>query len=298
MNNIKSLLTYIAATLAFLVTIKSLLGPKFPEKYLLLAGLIAISICMFFFMIERLRPQQFRSSVYNNASEHESFEILSRQAHQETKFAATNDEDIALQANKMVRKVLDKHCISYQDYRLWRKKNNQIFHALLAPDGQLIGFFDIFPLNQTSGKLLFSGQIKERDLTRDAILPLDRMNECKFVYISSIVANPNQAYYPHALAKQVIINKLVDFLVEQYPPDPSRTIFAYALTKAGERLLKNHHFTKIQPPQYTRQNMPLYALNCKDYATILTILTKPILDTPKVIRNKRQLRQLLSCSTV
>lgn len=62
------------------------------------------------------------------------------------RFGSRDDESLAFSANKIVRRELDKHAITYATYRGWRQRNPLIFTTVVDDTNQLIGFFDIFPI--------------------------------------------------------------------------------------------------------------------------------------------------------
>src|SRR3989442_1598137 len=63
-------------------------------------------------------------------------------------FGSREDESLAFEANKLVRKHLDKHAITYEQYREWRRRNPLVFTTVVDGDNGLIGFFDVFPLTE------------------------------------------------------------------------------------------------------------------------------------------------------
>ena len=69
-----------------------------------------------------------------------------------------NDESLALAANRIVRRCLDKHAITYKEYKLWRNLNPLVFTTIVDDENQLIGFFDIFPLKADAGEGVIAGR--------------------------------------------------------------------------------------------------------------------------------------------
>ena len=91
-------------------------------------------------------------------------------ACERVRFGATNDEFLALLANKIVRRQLDKHAISYDNYKLWRTKNPLIFVPVVTDTKELIGVFDFFPLRREHDEKLIEGTLDEHSLNIDAIV--------------------------------------------------------------------------------------------------------------------------------
>jgi hypothetical protein len=181
------------------------------------------------------------------------------------KFAARNDESIALEANKIVRRGLDKGCIQYKKYKEWRKKNPMIFTAVTDSDEQLIGFFDVFPLTDQAAGDLFSGKLHEHNLTIDSILPAGNNEQANKIYIASIMVNPRQTGFSPMVAKDVVVLKLSEFLLTTFPPNETRNLFAFAHTQLGEHLLKNTTFKNTALPKDNKHHRPLYELSPVEY---------------------------------
>jgi hypothetical protein len=154
---------YFVAGLTLLFTFKAL--PDAPLSWRLVEvaiGFIAV-VCAIFAWDEAKKGKRLPSS--RNASEDASISLSLKRAMSSVKFAARNDESIALEANKIVRRGLDKGCIQYKKYKEWRKKNPMIFTAVTDSDGQLIGFFDVFPLTDQAAGDLVGGKLHEHNLT-------------------------------------------------------------------------------------------------------------------------------------
>jgi hypothetical protein len=105
-----------------------------------------------------------------------------------------DDESHALVANKIVRRRLDKRAITYQEYKAWRKRNPLVFTTIVSSTNDLIGFFDIFPLNASAAEGLLSGTLAERALKADQILCSTESRHAIHLHIATILVNPNQRY--------------------------------------------------------------------------------------------------------
>jgi hypothetical protein len=201
-------------------------------------------------------------------SEDVSIALTVKRAISRVQFAPIDDEGIAHEANKIVRRELDKHCIKYKDYKLWRKKNPTIFTAVVDDDCRLIGFFDIFPLTDQIAKALRDGKLHEHDLTLEAILPGDQNSTAKNIYIASIIVNPHQKSFSPLVAKELVLIKFAEFLASVFPPGENRILFAFAHKDAGERLLKNANFRNIVLRSDNKQGDPLYELSPSGYEVL------------------------------
>lgn len=234
---LKKFSAYFSASLTFLVGIKAAFSLSISLQTFLLIFPLLFFCCAAIAWIE---SAQSDVSSRVNANENDGPISLSiSRALDTVKIHPRDDESIAFQANKIVRRYLDKKCISYKDYKKWRDKNSNIFTAITGTKGELVGFFDIFPLTEHAAKRIVDGSLKESELSEKDILPLNMDKSAKTIYIASIMANPEQSLFSPIVAKEVIILKFVEFLIQEFPPDEDRSIFAYAHTSYGERLLKN-----------------------------------------------------------
>src|SRR5437868_3011274 len=100
---------------------------------------------------------------------------------------ARDDEEHALYCNKLVRNLLDKRAITYEEYRLWRKKNSSVFTTVVDRENNLIGFFDVFPLTSEAGKSIIEGRLSERSLSLDHILPEQANGSATHIHIATIL---------------------------------------------------------------------------------------------------------------
>ncbi len=180
------------------------------------------------------------------------------------RFGSRDDERIALTANRIVHRELDKHAISYNEYREWRKSNPLIFTSVVDEQNELIGFFDIFPLTTAAGIDLISGKLTERSLTIDHLLSQANSSSATHMHIATILVNPRQRKFNVTVAKEVILLKMEEFLKEYYDPLEGRTYTAFAQSKEGEALLVNSAFAMVLLPEQNAQRCPLYVLRPAD----------------------------------
>ncbi|MEA2876842.1 MAG: hypothetical protein QOF14_2038 [Hyphomicrobiales bacterium] len=174
--------------------------------------------------------------------------------------APSEDESLAAFANKIVRRNLDKRAITYKDYKKWRKTNPLVFTAIVDEDDELIGFFDIFPLKPQSAEDMIAGRLTEHSLTTEHILPVEQTASVTHLHIATILLNPRQRSLAPIVAKEVLLLKMKEFLVQYYSPIESLTYTAFAQTRPGEILLKRCGFTMVVPADENDQNWPLYVL--------------------------------------
>jgi hypothetical protein len=216
-----------------------------------------------------------------------SLSLAVKRALEQARFAKRDDEAIAESANALVRRTLDKGCISYREYAAWRKKNPLIFTAVVDAGDELIGFFDVFPLTDEAAAALLSGKRKEREITAGDILSAANSAPAKAIYVASIVVNPHHPVHRSVVAKDVLLLKFIEFLIDNFPPTPDRYLLAFAHTREGDRVLRNAGFVNVLLPKHTRQKDPLYKLAANEYAELCG-LAEPFRGNAKAKRRVRR----------
>jgi hypothetical protein len=176
------------------------------------------------------------------------------------RFGSRDDESIASTANKIVRRELDKHAITYADYKVWRRQNPLVFTSVVDESNQLIGFFDIFPLTATAGMGIISGTISERSLTLDHIVPAAGTSSVTYLHIATILRNPHQKRFSSLVAGEVLLLKMKEFFRKHYEPLEERTYTAFAQSRDGEAILKRCGFAMVLLADQNEQHCPLYVL--------------------------------------
>jgi V8-like Glu-specific endopeptidase len=175
-------------------------------------------------------------------------------------YAPYNDEGVAFECNEIVRSDLDKWTFNYSQYKPWRLKNKNVFSAVVANTGELIGFFDIFPLTDESATSILSGKRKENTLNPDDIVPFESLASSKNIYIASLMINRKQKRFNNRLSKELMTIKLFEFIDQTYSPVNENRFIAYAHSRSGEQILKRCGFTLVVRAEDTKQNSSLYVL--------------------------------------
>lgn len=171
-----------------------------------------------------------------------------------------NDESLALTANRLVRRHLDKGAITYKEYRLWRYLNPLVFTTIVDDENQLIGFFDIFPLKADAGEAIIAGTLTERSLRPEHIIRYADAAGATHLHIATILVNPRQHAFRATVAKEVLLLKMMEFVERHYVPIESRTFTAFAQSREGKALLTRSGFSMVVPADENEQRFPLYVL--------------------------------------
>ena len=285
---IKKTCGYFAATLGLVFSVKEGFAIQAGWSTLALATLGIGVLCVAAVWVEshvvpRITGASEASPLHNDGS----LSLAVKRAFDQARFAPRDDEAIAEQANVLVRRALDKRCISYRDYRDWREKNPFIFSAVLDGDNALIGFFDVFPLTDEAAAALLSGKRTEREIKASDILPASENAAAKAIYVASVFGNPEHPHLRPLVAKDVLLLKFIEFLIDTFPATLDRYLLAFAHTREGDRLLRNAGFANVLLPTHTRQRDPLYKLPPPEYAQLCR-LAEPFRGNAKAKRRVRR----------
>ncbi len=283
---LKKLSAYLAGAITFLATVKALWTGASSWMYftcaaILIAGAVVFAVTEHFSDLPPLSPK------HANNKEDESIILQSESAFSKVRYAEKDDEDIAFLCNRITRTELDKFCITYKKYSLWRRRNPAIFTAVvttdtnLSPKKRLVGFFDIFPLTKSAAEKLANGTIREREIQAEDILPEADNPNASYIYIASVQVNPHQEVFGNGLAKEILIVKFAEFMMKTFPPQDGRSILAYGHTTRGISLLSNASFRNVQLATMNRQRDPLYKLEDVAYRELAEQRLKKILSKYK-----------------
>jgi hypothetical protein len=128
----------------------------------------------------------------------------------------------------------------------------------------LIGFFDIFPLSETAATRILSGRLKENKLRIEDIVAMEGDRQAKNIYIASIMFNKEQTELSAIVAREIMVLKIYEHVIERYAPLSDKRFIAYAHTDAGERLLIRAGFKMVSVARDNVQKRGLYVLEEKE----------------------------------
>ena len=285
---LKKVFGYFAATLGLMFSVKEGFAMQAGWPTLALVTMGIGVLCVAAVWVEsHLIPRVMGASEASPLHSDGSLSLAVKRALDQARFAHRDDEAIAEHANALVRRTLDKRCISYRDYKNWRSRNPLIFTAVIDGDNTLIGFFDVFPLTDEAAAALLSGRRTEREIKASDILPFSEIAVAKAIYVASVFGNPQHPVHRPLVTRDVLLLKFIEFLIDAFPPTPDRYLLAFAHTREGDRLLRNAGFANVLLPTHTRQNDPLYKLAPPEYAQLCG-LAEPFRGNPKAKRRVRR----------
>jgi len=102
------------------------------------------------------------------------------------------DLTLAYKANQMTSVFLGSEAIPFELYEQWRIKNPQILVCLIAPDNEVLGYFDVFPLKDIFLEDFIEGRLGEDELKPEYILsPDESIFSCQLYLGGIAVKSPN-----------------------------------------------------------------------------------------------------------
>ena len=159
--------------------------------------------------------------------------------------------------DECVRRAFGRSPVSYKKYELWRKHNTYLLTCVLDSFGELVGFFDVFPLKKTAGDNLINGLLAERDITINDVVPQDALEDAECIHIATLYCytrNDRERFlYPF-----LVMTLLFDFIMKLYPPRQGRIYSAYAITAEGRTALQRNNFSLMLTKKQTREKNDLY----------------------------------------
>ncbi|HEX2066488.1 MAG TPA: hypothetical protein VHI93_06720 [Candidatus Thermoplasmatota archaeon] len=120
--------------------------------------------------------------------------------------------------------------------KAWWRRNPWTFLVLQGPHGEYLGHANLMPLDAAGARLIQDGQILEKELPAERILPPLRMREAQTLYLSALGVKDANTKAGHRRACQ-LIGALVAYVRQVYGTAP-RTLTAIAASEDGTRLLR------------------------------------------------------------
>jgi hypothetical protein len=149
----------------------------------------------------------------------------------------------------------------------WRTRNPMGFVQITNSEGELCACFGVLGLSDSFMDQYTKGRVADRELRGDDILDLEKSKRSKRLYISGVVVRDSESHKGHKRARVMIWAMLI-YLQRTYRLRGRRELYAVAVTKESERLMKNLNFTLVSRAGSRRDKCNMY--RCE--------LTKPFWD--------------------
>ncbi len=176
-------------------------------------------------------------------------------------------------------------------YEQWLIRNENIFVCLFDHTREVRGYFDVFPLREDFMSLFVEGVVGEQDIRREHLLIPSEARTTQRLYLGGLAVRDWHRFEGKRCAA-ILLWGLIKYFDQFFPSPPNRTLYAHAVTKQGEDLLKRFRFQLVSEPANRKEPYRLYAAdvdqqfrnvvrsNIPDYAGMVTLSWK----TRRVLR--------------
>lgn len=185
-------------------------------------------------------------------------------SHPVMSLEVTTERALQLQANRLAASSYTRVApLSSDRYEQWLMINPNVLACLLNNNRQVVGYFDVFPLESSFFKLFIDGLCVEHDIRREHILGPSLARNAKQLYLGGIaVAGPNTMKGKRYAS--VIIWGLFKYLQHYYCVPCDLELYAEAASKEGEELLKRFGFQLTSTAKQRKSSCALYSVLCTD----------------------------------
>jgi hypothetical protein len=141
----------------------------------------------------------------------------------------------------------------------WRMKNPKAFVQITNSTGELCACFGILALRDSFMNEYIRGNVADTQLRGDDILSFAESKKCKSLYISGIVVRDPSKHAGHKRAC-VMIWVMLHYMKRVFGLKQEREMFAVAVTKESERLMKHFNFTMVGNGHQRKDRHDMYCL--------------------------------------
>ncbi|MFX1478231.1 MAG: hypothetical protein ACFFCI_08865 [Promethearchaeota archaeon] len=153
-------------------------------------------------------------------------------------------KDKLREACEMTKSLFRDEYVAFDQVEQWRMKNSKAFVEILNSNGQLCACFGILAIEKSFMDQFEKGKVKDTQMHEDNILNFTNSKKSEALYISGVVVR-NHSHYIGGKRARVMTWAMLKYLRKLYGFNPVKTLFALAVTKESELLLKNLEFELV-----------------------------------------------------
>jgi hypothetical protein len=143
---------------------------------------------------------------------------------------------------------------------LWRKKNPEGFVSIYNAQNEMCACFGVLALEHSFMQQFIKGRISDTELTADDILDPLESKKATEIYISGVVVRDPDSMAGHRRAC-VMFWAMAQYLKSRYGFKKNRSIYALAVSKTSENLLKKSNFAIASHESQRKDKLNLYMLS-------------------------------------
>lgn len=169
-------------------------------------------------------------------------------------------------ANRLAAVSYDCEPIDPERVQQWLLKNPKTITVLLDPNGEVVAYFDIFPLTAKFGDAFRAGYATEYELGHAEMVGPDAPPE-GMLYLGGVAVR-DWGSWRGCLYGRMAIRGIVEFLLHFYRLDRPIELLASAASPEGRKLLKRFGFRIVSHAERRRDAADLFSM----------ALTRPVLE--------------------
>ena len=174
------------------------------------------------------------------------------------------EEDVAWSAHLARRAFRGPDVVPDVIRHEWHRTNPNTFWVVKKSGREAVGYAILLPLRPATLKHIVEGDLLERNILDDNIIPPAERDSISSIYVASLVVlNERNNCVPKAVAQFLMSCDAV--LEKLCPLDRLQTIYATAASKGGRRLLERFEFMRIRDGEHRKDHHDLYQI---DYPTL------------------------------
>ncbi len=163
------------------------------------------------------------------------------------------------EANGMATLFYGGDAVQDEIVEQWRLRNSLMYACIVGASNEIESSFGVMPLTDSFMDQFIGGKVKETDITADDILTSSECRSTNRLYISGVVVRDPRSPRGQLRASAMIWAMLM-YLKKIYSLRKPRTVYALAVTKEGEKLLKHLEFQLVSRSSQRADNHNLYSL--------------------------------------
>ena len=169
------------------------------------------------------------------------------------------DNEALSEANALTKPYYRGEYVPDDVAETWRKKNPRGFVSIRNTNGVLCAAFGVLALDESFGKQFVKGRVLDNELEGDDIKGYEESRKSRELYISGVVVREPEGAQGKRRAC-VMFWAMVEYLRAIYGVRRRRTIYALAVSKKGEAVLRRFGFRVVSAKHTRRDGLDLYSL--------------------------------------
>jgi hypothetical protein len=164
------------------------------------------------------------------------------------------------QANSITKPYYGSEYVTNEKAESWRQKSPHSFIHIVNKNGKLVASFGIIAIEPSFFSHFLKGRLIDNELESDDILDDSRTKNSNDLYISGVVVrNPDNRIGNRRAV--VMVWAMLMYLKKNFGLRKERDIYALAVSKSSENLLKRSGFSIISEANERKDGLNLYHLH-------------------------------------